>query len=863
MSSKQELGSLFEDRRSLGSDSVAAADHATPIVDALYGASLELDEAVYELPASSAQAGFVRLDRLDPGNPAYNVAVRLELHGVVDRALLERSLNLLVSRHEPLRTVFLRRTNFLAQVVRPGLRLQVPLDDLSTLPPADRDELENRISSQEAERRFDLQKGPLLSVRLVRTGKDTSILLMNAHRSVCDASSIQKLLAEMAEIYSALLKSAPISLPELPVQYADYAVWQSNWARGIEAENDLQYWSRQLVGLPSVEIPADFPRQEGQSNESDLQSCVLPGSLMQGLQRLGLEPGLSIFDTALPGLAVLLAAYSHQNEISISTEVAGRHHAEVEHLIGPLANPLVFRCRIDGDPTFLELARRLREITFGALAHQGLPHELVLQKLKAQEHGYYSAAPSVSFVHHDFTQPPEFGEVRSSALPPKPHGTAYELSFSLTEASDLWQLSCEYDKNLFTAKTINHLLDEYKRLIEQVVDDPNRRVSELAIPRAHSRPDAHTEAELVTASERADKEPSNRRVPDSIERCLLEIWGSVLNVPDITVTDDFFALGGHSLMLGGVFRAIKQKLGKDLPLATLFDASTIEKLALVLRQDESKLAWSSLVPIRTTGAKAPLFLIHPIGGHVFIYRDLAKYIDEERPIYALQSFGLRRPEESHKTVEEMASHYIQYVKGVQPNGPYLFGGYSAGGVIAFEMAKQIRATGGDVRLLALLDTSALSDQGSHSSGQAFPKALAVMVKGLSIIYENYRIFAGFGVKRYLQTRKDNVRRRVRIARLRLQRSEPQLKPSAEEAFIIALERYRPTPYEGSAVLIRTQNSPFEQSRQDRGWRDLINGDLVIFEIRGDHYVIFEERYLESTARELNRALNLEWSGPQN
>ncbi len=343
-------------------------------------------------------------------------------------------------------------------------------------------------------------------------------------------------------------------------------------------------------------------------------------------------------------------------------------------------------------------------------------------------------------------------------------------------------------------------------------------------------------------------------VRDRLEATLIGIWESVLGVRPIGRTQNFFDLGGHSVLAAKVFARMERSLGTALPLATLFQAPTVEKLAKVIRKSDWKPLWSSLVAIRPAGTKPPFFFVHPIGGNVLTFAGFCEHFGPDRPIYGLQARGLNGEETPHTFIREMASDYIRSIRSVQPDGPYSIGGFSAGGVVAFEMAQQLRAAGQEVATLALFDTEVLTLRRSEGSVTARARRWMRTVK------MNLRYAWRMRPAEFLLRKSSNFKMRSKLLlweiRERLGLDVQPSKLTAEEGFLLALRRYVPRPYPGSATLFRAGDGS-DYPEPKLGWEGLIGGCLYIQEVSGDHDTILQEPHIGMLARRLEGCLESE------
>src|SRR6185369_9818538 len=327
-----------------------------------------------ELPLSYAQQRLWFLDQLAPGSLAYNIPLAVRLKGRLEVEALQRTLDEVVRRHEVLRTTFVEVNGAPVQVVAPAGQLPMPVLDLSELEEAER-EVEARQAA-EAQQPFDLSVGPLLRVLLLRLSGEDHVVLFTMHHIITDGWSTGILVREVAALYEAYIEGRESPLPELEIQYADYAVWQREWLQGEVLAQQLAYWRQQLgEDLPVLQLPTDKPRPPVQSHRGQGVSFTLPAELTAELKKLSNAEGVTLYMTLLAAYKILLWRYSGQSDVVVGTPIAGRNHLAAEGLIGLFVNTLVLRTSLSGDPSFNELLDRVRDVTLGAYAHQDLPFE--------------------------------------------------------------------------------------------------------------------------------------------------------------------------------------------------------------------------------------------------------------------------------------------------------------------------------------------------------------------------------------------------------------------------------------------------------------------------------------------------------
>jgi amino acid adenylation domain-containing protein/non-ribosomal peptide synthase protein (TIGR01720 family) len=444
-------------------------------------------------PASFAQQRLWFLDQLEPNSAAYNVPRAIRLGGALDVNAMQRALSGIVSRHEPYRTRFCFEDGALTQVISDDIDIPLRVADLSVLPDDEREVHARQLVLEEAQRPFDLAEGPLIRTRLLRLSDEDNILLLTMHHIVTDGWSLGVLYRELTALYGAYSKAQSSPLPDLPIQYADFATWQREWLQGEVLENQLSYWRKQLAGAPAVlELPTDHPRPAEQTSRGAQRRVVLSKSVAEGLEALSQYEGTTLFTTLLAAFQVLLSRYTGQEDIVVGAAIANRNRAETEGLIGFFVNSLVLRSDLSGNPTFRELLDRVREVTLGAYEHQDLPFEKLVEELQPERDPSRNALFQAMFVFQN--APSSSLELQGLSLTSMNcHSSASSMDF----ASDpsvrtdldlyLWRVpggiegSFVYNPELFDAATIERMGKRFQALLENIVEEPDVALADLQI----------------------------------------------------------------------------------------------------------------------------------------------------------------------------------------------------------------------------------------------------------------------------------------------------------------------------------------------------------------------------------------------
>ena len=436
-----------------------------------------------ELPLSFAQQRLWFIDQLEPGSSVYNFPAAVRLKGPLNVAALKKSLDEIVKRHEALRTTFAIVDGRPVQVIAPRLTLTLPIVDLRELPQPEREREVQRLATNEALRPFDLAEGPLVRTTVLRLGENEHVGLLTMHHIVSDGWSTGILIREMAVLYDAFCSDRPASLPELPIQYADFAHWQRHWLEGEVLETQLTYWKQQLLGAPPLlELPADHARPPLQTFRGAHQSILLTRTVGDGLKALSRQEGATLFMTLLAAFTILLHGYTNQDDLVVGTPTANRNRLEIEGLIGFFVNTLVLRTDLSDNPSFRDLLRRVREVCLGAYAHQDLPFERLVEELHPARDLSRNPLFQVMFVLQNASlQAVELPGLSLSPIEVDTSATHFDLTLHIVDTEQGLVGTLAYNTDLFEAVTITHMLGHFRTLLEAVVATPERCVSDLPL----------------------------------------------------------------------------------------------------------------------------------------------------------------------------------------------------------------------------------------------------------------------------------------------------------------------------------------------------------------------------------------------
>lgn len=929
--------------------------------NALSQPPMEAVSRAQPLLLSFAQQRLWFLDQLDPGSVAYTIPLALRLLGPLDLPALHASLHALIQRHEALRTTFDSLAGQLVQQIAADPPLDVPLLDLSALPLEARHTQEHAWLVAAGQTPFDLARGPLLRMQVLRCAAQDHLVHLTFHHIIFDGWSAQLFLRELTTLYLAALTDTPAPLPPLPVQYADYALWQRSWLQGDRLQEQLAYWKQQLRDAPaSLDLPTDYPRPSLQTFRGHSLTCTLPVALQAGLERLGQQEGTTLFMTLLAAWQVLLSRYSGQEDVLVGSPIANRGRAEIEGLIGLFVNTLVLRTNLSGNPSFRDVLGRVREVALGAYSHQDVPFEQVVEAVQPPRDASRSPLFQVMFAMETATTTSmTLPGLRVQPVSVEDEVAKFDLSLFVQPGPTGVTSVLEYNSDLFAEATMQRLLEHWSVLVQNIVAQPACPIGHLALladgerqqllqtwnatlspsfgqplPEGEvylldsalqpvpigvvgeiflggvglargywQRPDLTAErfiphpfsdqpgtrlyrtgdmgrrlvnGTLVLTNGNTLPAPSNKPTEDmkkyisprdSIELQLVSIWEGLLERTQISITDNFFEIGGHSLLAVMLINQVKSVFKQSIPLVALFRNATIQSFADLLREPEQKPGEvsSALVPIQPQGTKTPLFFIHPVGGEVLCYMELASLLSADHPFYGLRFPFKGEAEQTPLRMEDLAAYYIGVLRTVQPQGPYILGGWSLGGTIAYAMAHQLRIQGEEVPALVFIDSYAPATFTEESDdihlllemvadlGYNMGNALPDIVNQAGFRENIYRRLEQLSPQERLRYIWEQGRE-IRIIPATLTVSQMQQMFFTFKANIMVVRNYVPVQASQRIILFKPDEGTDAIGDRANGWNSLSARPLEIYTLPGNHYTLLKRPCVEILAEQLKAFL---------
>ncbi|MEV0298179.1 amino acid adenylation domain-containing protein [Nocardia sp. NPDC050710] len=662
-------------------------------------------------PLSAAQRRMWFLNRYDPASPAHNVPIAVEIDGELDPVVLQSALMDVLARHESLRTVY--------PVDAEGEPFQDIRSVADAYVPVRVSELDAEDSMPAAVVRacahgFDLTTELPLRVTLLRLAERRWVLVVVLHHIASDGWSMAPLTRDVMVAFGARRSGAVPQWAPLPLQYADYALWQRELLGaaddpGSVAYQQLEHWRAALDGLPDVlSLPSDHPRPAVLTHRADLVEFTVDATVQQQVRHVARWYGVSTFMVAHAALATLLSRLSDQRDVAIGSVIAGRGDGELDDLVGMFVNTLVLRSRVEPDATFETLLAATKNGDLDAFSNADVPFEQLVEVLAPARSTAHHPLFQVLLVFQNFEREPVGMpglEVKPVEMPSV--GAKFDLEWMLAEEFDAdgapagMSGTLTFALDLFEPATADNLAQRFVELLGALTANPELVLGDLDM----TAPPGTTVYPPPISLHRKDM-PYRPPVTPT-EHAMVAAFETVLGAERVGLDDNFFELGGTSMVATRLVAEIRDRIGFPMPVQWMFGDPSPGALAqrIIEGADPTAVdpALRTLLPMRPTGAGPSLFCIHPAIGLAWCYAGLVQHLDGDYPVYGLQSPGVTGSDEPGRPLTARAAHYADEIQRTQPSGPYRLLGYSAGGPIAHAVAVELQRRGGEVSSLIIMD----------------------------------------------------------------------------------------------------------------------------------------------------------------
>jgi thioesterase domain-containing protein/NRPS condensation-like uncharacterized protein len=812
---------------------------------------------VYVMPATQGQLRFWSLDQLKPGNPGLNMPLMWRCRGELNVELLAKAFTQAINRHEILRTTFAVFDGKLSQVIAGAYAVPLPFIDLQHLCDAENSPEARQLIQQHAAIPMDLHGGPLLLLKLLKYGPHDHLLLLTMHHIICDGISLGILLRDIAVLYKALVHNTIANLPELPIQFADFAVWQEDWRKSEDAEKSLHFWRTSLgADLPQLQTRRDPPltsaeQKDTDSVEGDIETFLISPELTQAAHQFCIRENVTLNILLFSIFCAMLYRITGQQDLVIGSPCANRTE-ETEELVGLFMNIQVLRLRIKPQETFRSLLDQVQNWTLAAYENQTLPFEDLLYDPYFSEAGADFEIPIFFLYQKSFMLTQQVAGLEITPLRSMSPGAVFEMMFAIVDRPEEGpRLQLEYNPRHYRKATIRGYLKLFVNQLEAALESPNHPIT--TEEPGQNIVDFQQPLQSQTALSPAQIQPiRNAQSPptDPIQIQLLALWKTTLGIEDLDIDTNVFDVGATSLTILRVVTRINRLHAMNFTLASVMAAPTIRMIAKLVRSGYAPNTKTSLIPIQPLGTKPALFVVHGAHGHVVNFYGLRSRIDSDQPVYGVQAQALEVGHSALLRLEDMASYYLQEIRRIQPTGPYHLLGYSFGGVLVLEMAHQLRASGQNVGLIGMVDTVVgeylAKDLRSEKTGaKKPPRTLA-----------NYVLsqFKRGGPKAWFHY----VHRAIRLHAIRYMtraaakfaKTIPEFLKHTHDINAVASSNYRLKPTAGKLTLFRAIKQFDDTIPFDNGWSLFFEDGVDIHELPGHHFNILAEPGMDLLGKKL-------------
>lgn len=822
---------------------------------------------IIAMPGSLAQERFWTLSQLDPTNPAFHVPVVMKLTGKLSAETLKQSFQLLIDRHESLRTTFTERNGEFLQVIHPVYQAEMETVTISGTTAAERESRVADAIHAETLRPFNLNVLPLFRTLLCKLSEEEHVLSITLHHILADAASAQVIQRELWTAYDGLHQGRNVALPELTIQYGDFSVWQRENLDSDAMKSHLDFWLKRLSGdLNVLDFPTDRPPAYSPTSKGSVETVLLPEDLTRSLKQLAQSNGTTLYVVTLSLFAAMLSRAAEAEDLIIGSPVLNRR-TETEPLIGPFAGPMAHRVDLSGNPTLRQLIEVTRDRTLEALDHAELPFEMLLSKLTLRTQNERRPLFQFYFLCQTaFVQSRQLSDLTVSPLPSVSMGTPFEMQLAMIERSEGLRAELEYNADLFDRATVLKWLSYYQSLLTAAVTDLDRKVAALPAPPFKASHQTHQ-----GSRDQRSLAPKGVTGPyvaprDLVEEMLAQVWEGVLGIPSISVHANFFDLGGTSLLILKMVPRINAAFDVVLPVPTIFKAPTIELMANILRQ-RNTIEKQVVLPLHPTGTRPPLFMIHSY----HLYRALPAALGGDQPFYGVMELELSDRHAPY-TLKDQVANYIQHIRSVQPKGPYYIAGFCFFGLLAFEVTAQLEALGEEVAFTGLIDAYCPEYWSrQHTPAQPEVAAVASRRRTAAPLWHHLRKTKGLPLKEQLVCHAQFIGEKLRNQGLSfwletrvkaythyISRQIPLPSWLKDPALVtrVGVRRHKVSKIKSNLFLFPAEDVPLGSDFDPTlGWGVMTTGEVSTLWIPGDHDDMFKEKNIGAMAKTIREAMD--------
>ena len=766
--------------------------------------------------------------------------VKCVLNGKIDLEAFQNAWRQNIQRHEVLRTsVHWENLEKPVQVVQKEVLLPFTFYDWSENPETEQKKKFEELINPDGAAPLNLTKAPVLRIFLIRLSGDKHILLWDCHHILADGWSASIILQDLLAFYDANCSGEnAAALPAVP-SYKSYL----NWIKKQDQEKSKTFWA---------EILKDFDRPTLVGNRKQLQislennfqtaSLKLPEEASQKLRDFSQKNQVTL-NTLVQGIwAILLSRYVEHDDITFGTIVSGRSIdlPNAERLAGMYSNVLPLRIRLDDSEKFSDWLKSLQFLQARIRGFEYINLDEILHSGSSTKGGLLFDS-LVVFENMPLENMSGGGvsiESFESGLT-----SNYALTLAISPLKEI-KAYLKYDSSVVSEQQISWFLGNLSSLFEIISENKSNSLGEIR--------NFLTPSEIKNTQDQikdSDKTVSNKYLPpgNEVELKLLRIWESLLNLQPIGVTEDFFDLGGTSITAIRLFTEIEKQFKKKLQPISLLNHRTVEALAKFIAEENGEAKFSSLVPLRASGSKPPIFCLHAGGGHVFYYKDLANHLGADQPVYALQRLGLDDLTQAAQNIVTMASHYLEEIRKVQPKGPYSLLAYCFSTSICWEMARQLKESGDSVSLMAMIDSPPFI----YDNRSTKERIKRILYKARALDFSFIKTIWLGRIQRPIIAKLNSLW--ISLVSDRETNKARKLKKTLHSTGYSYF--WKPLPVK--VTLIRSSQLILDSGQNEyvSKWHDLALNGVDTFVVDGHHFTIFEEPEVKQLADQLQECLD--------
>lgn len=803
-------------------------------------------EAIY--PLSAMQQSLLLHSIYEEQDQGF-LQVTCQIDGALQIDSFKRAWEKAMQRHPVLRTsIHWENMDKPVQVVHPRLELDWQVEAVES-----EHELA-LIKEKDRQQGLLLTKAPISRLRVMQREEEVFVLLWSCHHILLDGWSTTIILKDVLAYYAAEVEGTSIELAALP-SYKNYLKWiQQQDQRAAE-----DFWKRQWLDLKTPTLIGTTSQQK--TNKLSFQTTTrgLPTTLSESLQSFGKQERVTQSTIVQALWALLLAKLLQREDIAFGNTVSGRSAdiPNMELLAGLFMNVLPVRAQIRKEASMGEWMRDLQR---SVMATHTYEHTSLTQILNWANWKQSSTLFDTLLVYENFP----WENIRAGGIEVRDFQGGLTTTYPLTlviQPGDAMQLLFHYQDGKVPPRLIQWLANGLTNLLQQIIPQPNISLKALLdtlevptdLPLTQHLP-AYLQAEKSTFFFSKKVDDSYMAPQNPLELQLAKMWEELFARHPVGVQENFFQIGGNSLLAVRLFARIEEDLGKNLPPVSLIQYPTIRQLAGLLQTGDEAEQWSALVPIRASGASLPLFCVHAGGGHVFFYNALAHHLGHDQPVYAIQPVGLDGESSYHQSIEEMAEHYVAEIRRVQAEGPYALLGTCFSNAVSFEMAKRLRASGQEVTLLAIID-SAVHDW-TFVAPPTFMQKMRRLPGRVWRFGQRFRKDAKDALARMVAAKRNQLRDLVDDNLYILKNKQAKNLVKMQDKLADLYLDYKWESYAGKITLIRSRqlhDDPAYDFHLSQ-WQELTDQPLVVHVVEGHHESLFDEPEVQHLSRQLGECL---------